>query len=87
MLSFHIYADGRAYGGIDPEGEDTQPPGLANGFHNYGHSIGRDALLWGGEPYLIQSAINLQSHMARIMARLRDGTLTAKMITIEVVAD
>ena len=88
MISATIHVDGIAYGGTDfdaLEGEDkAASPAFRNSFHQYQSGIGRDALKWGGEPYAIQSARNLTSHIARIMTRLADGTLKAKTITIEI---
>ena len=80
---YTITVDGVAYGGIDPSGDDpVQQPGFSESFHNY-LSNGRDALLWGGEPYLIESPINLKSHLGRIVDRIRDGSLGAREIVIK----
>jgi len=46
-------------------------------------SDGRDALLWGGEPYHIEGPINLRSHLERIVDRIRDGSLGAREIVIK----
>jgi hypothetical protein len=80
--AYTIHVDGVAYGGIDPDGEDSaQDAGLGTSFHNY-NSGGRDALKWGGEPYVIEANINVKSHLDRILARMRDGTLDAQEIVI-----
>ena len=79
---YTIHVDGMAYSGIDYDAEDSaQGVGLGTSFHNY-NSGGRDVLYWGGQPYVIESNINLKSHLDRILARMRDGTLDATEIVI-----
>lgn len=87
LLTATIHVDGIAYGGIDPDGrDDTQlSPAFRNGFHQHGSGLGRDALKWGGEPYVIVSPRNLRGHLDRIMARIEDGSLSAGVITIQLV--
>ena len=82
MKAYTIRVDGIPYGGIDPDGNEPARPQLGSGFHRYGSGAGRDALLWGGEPHVIESAINLQSHLGRILDRMRDGSLVAHEIVI-----
>ena len=87
MLRATIHVDGRAYAGTDPDGEDerTQSPAFRNGFHDTGSRRGRDVLLFGGEPALIEGVLNLRSHVERILTRLQDGTLEARTVVIEMV--
>jgi len=82
MKQARIYVDGLGYQGEDLEREDPRAPGLANGFasHNQG---ALDALKFGATPILIKSEGNIKSHLDRIMARLRNRTLDAKRIVIE----
>ena len=85
MLIATIYVDDQVYGGIDYNAsDDTNPsPAFRAGFHNYNHHGGRDVLMWGGEPKLVEGRRNLSSRLARILDRIDDGTLTAKTIRIE----
>lgn len=85
MKQFRIWFDERAYGGIDPDGEEPANYG-GSGWHQHNYGA-RDVLLIGGDqPYRIGGEVNLLSHLQRITERLRDGTITAKRIVIEIEA-
>jgi hypothetical protein len=82
MKHGRIYVDGAAYQGEDLEHEEVREPGLANGFSS--HNLGAlDALKFGDTPMVIQSEINIKSHLDRILTRVRNKTLEAKRIVIE----
>lgn len=85
MNTYTIHVDGVAYGGIDYAAlDDTPIAGTGREWHS--KPMGRDVLLWGGEPYSIGDPISLKSHVDRILARIRDGSLKAKEIVIRVEA-
>ncbi len=78
---FTIYVSGVAYGGIDYEGGEDARPEMGVGFH-HAPGMGRDALKWGGEPYVIDGITNLKGHVGRILDRMRDGTIAEGEIVI-----
>lgn len=87
LLKATIHVDGLAYQGEDPDA--TYPaPGPANGgWHTY---IGEEVNVLkftDGEPHLIESVVNLRSHLERIMRRIQDGHITADRIVIEIQND
>lgn len=87
LASYTITVDGRGYCGESlDETDGTQNAGLGNGFHNY-QSQERAALLWGDEPIKIETAINLRSHLLRVIDRLRHNQLEPKEIVIRRVAE
>jgi hypothetical protein len=89
MIRATIYVDGEPYSGIDPDGAGPTPPGagaFGNGFHNAYSNAGSDVLLFGGEPYVIETGRNLASHMTRILDRVSDGRFQARRIEIRIEA-
>ena len=82
MASYTITVDDQGYCGESPDETDgTQNTGLGNNFHNYS-SGERSTLLWGHTPMVIETAINLKSHLDRIMDRVRYNRLEPTEITI-----
>ena len=84
MLTFRIHIDGQPYGGEDLGTELAARPGFSNGWENRNPTLGRNGLLLGGEAYRIQSVTNLKSHLERITDALKDKSLVAQRIEIEV---
>jgi hypothetical protein len=84
MLTFTIHIDGQAYGGEDIDSELDARPGFSNGWENRNPALGRNGILLGGEAYRIQSAANLRGHLTRIIDALKDRSLSATRIEIEV---
>lgn len=82
MKQARIYVDGRAYMGEDLDKLEERQPGLANGFSS--HNLGAlNMLKFGDVPLVIQSEINIKSHVERIFTRIRNRTMDAKRIVIE----
>ena len=84
MLTFTIHIDGVPYGGEDLDNELPSRPGFSNGWENRNPALGRNGLLLGGEAYRIQSVTNLKGHLGRITDALKDKSLVATKIEIEV---
>ena len=84
MLTFRIHIDGHPYGGEDLDTDLPARPGFTNGWENRNPALGRNGLLLGGELYRIQSVTNLKGHLQRITDALKDKSLVAQRIEIEV---
>lgn len=83
MRQARIYVDGLAYQGESPDEVEPRQPGMSNGWHS--HNIGSlSALQFGDEAIVIKADANIKSHIDRIFARLRNGTLDARRIVIEI---
>jgi len=78
-----IYVDGQPYAGVDPDGCAQGKPGMSPGWEGHRANCGRDVLLFGGEPHIIEGAINLQTVLTQIVERLRYNELTASRIVID----
>lgn len=83
MKQGRIYVDSRGYQGEDLEASEPRQGGLQNGWHNH-NSGAQDALKFGDEAMPIVAEINIKSHIDRIFTRLRNGTLKASRIVIEI---
>lgn len=81
MLTARIYVDDRGYQGESLTEVEPPRPGLTSGW--YSHSNALAALQFGDEPMVIEAPTNIKSHLDRIMTRVRNGTLEARRIVIE----
>lgn len=83
MLRATIHLNGAAYQGVDPDGSEEARPALpTNSFHSANN--GRDVLRWGnGAAHICVGPRNIQSHLARIMERISDGTLPPGQLVID----
>jgi len=77
-----IYVDDRGYQGESLDQDEPRQPGLVNGFQS--NNFDRvSALQFGDEAIVIQAEINIKSALDRIFARIRNKTLSATRIVIE----
>lgn len=83
MRIARIYVDGRAYQGEHPDEIEPRQPSLTNGWHSHNFDT-LSALQFGDVPIVIKADANIKSHLDRIFARLRNGTLKARRIVIEI---
>lgn len=82
MNAYTIHVNGEAYGGVDYGVDEPARPQMGTGFHHYGSGMGRDRLLFGGEPHVLHGVANLQSALTAIMARMRGGELDVNEIVV-----
>lgn len=77
-----IFIDGEPYRGEDYDATEPADYG-GEGWHVANHGKRNLLLIGGGEPKVIIGSINLKSHLDRILARVRDGSIEAGEITIK----
>lgn len=82
MKQARIYVDDRGYQGEDVDALEIQQGSLGNGWHNANPGP-LHCLKFGDEATPIAGEINMKSHLDRIVARIRNKTLNAKRIVIE----
>lgn len=80
MQSFVIYIDGQAYQGENLAVELPNDAGALGVTHNTGPV--HDLLIGPGEPERIVGMRNLNSHIQRILRRLRERRLAVERIEI-----
>lgn len=81
LITAHIYVDGAAYQGEDPDQTHPAPGPQAGSLHTYtGHETNK--LRFGFQPIPIEGNRNLASHVTRILNRIKDGHLEAESIRI-----
>lgn len=74
-----VYVDGRGYQGEDLDREEPRQGGLGT-LHNFGTL---DALKFGDEAKLLIGEITIKGAIERIFTRIRNKTLDATRIVIE----